>query len=277
MQSWERLARINKHPRDERIEFEELTHTYTIDGSRIGWISCTRFLDTFFGHFDADKVIAKMMNSSNWTSSQYFGKSAHEIKAGWEEKKISASSAGTRMHLDIERFYNAIPLGWNNDLKPIDTASGLRMLEQDGWAPQEGAEWKYFCSYHDKYGSQFIPYRTEWVVFDEEHHIAGSIDMVYLKSDGTLAIYDWKRVEELKTENKWQSGLGPLEHLPDTNYWHYSLQLNVYRYILQKHYGFIVSELALVILHPSNRSWRVVKISFMDEEIKDMLHQRLTG
>jgi len=148
------------------------------------------------------------------------------------------------------------------------------MTSEDAWAPKEGAEWDYFCDYQTQYGVKFQPYRTEWLVFDPEHKVAGSIDMVYLKPDGTLAIYDWKRIEEVKTENRFQSGLGPVSHLPDTNYWHYSLQLNVYRYILQKHYGFTVSELALVVLHPMNRSWRVVKINFMDDEVAAMMAAR---
>jgi hypothetical protein len=98
--------------------------------------------------------------------------------------------------------------------------------------------------------------------------------MLYMKPDGTLAIYDWKRSEEIKTENRFQSGLGPVAHLPDTNYWHYSLQLNVYRYMIQKHYGYTVSELALVILHPINSSWRVLKLNFMDEEVAGMMAAR---
>jgi hypothetical protein len=65
-----------------------------------------------------------------------------------------------------------------------------------------------------------------------------------------------------------------VDHLPDTNYWHYSLQLNVYRYILQKHYGFVVSELALVVLHPENSSWKVAKLNFMDEEVAGMMAAR---
>ena len=95
-----------------------------------------------------------------------------------------------------------------------------------------------------------------------------------MKPDGTLAIYDWKRAESIKDENKWQKGLGPINHLPDTNYWHYSLQLNVYRYIIQKYYGFTVSELALVILHPINPSYKVMKLNLMDEEVQDMMAAR---
>lgn len=269
---WQRLAVVNKHERDDRIQFEEETHTYTIDGVRKGWTSCTGFLHNFFGHFDADAVIAKMMSSSKWVESKYYGMTAEAIKKQWSDKGAASSAAGTRMHLDIEHYYNATPL-CASEIPSLE--EGLAALEKD-WAPNPGSEWNYFCNYERTYviPKGWKPWRTEWLVFDPEHKVAGSIDMIYMKPDGTLAIYDWKRIEELKTENRWQSGLGPVDHLPDTNYWHYSLQLNVYRYILQKHYGFIVSELALVVLHPENSSWKVAKLNFMDDEVAGMMAAR---
>jgi hypothetical protein len=269
---WQRLAVVNKHERDDRIQFEEETHTYTIDGVRKGWTSCTGFLHNFFGHFDADAVIAKMMSSSKWVESKYYGMTAEAIKKQWSDKGAASSAAGTRMHLDIEHYYNATPLCTS---PTPSLEEGLDALAKD-WIPNPGAEWNYFCDYQRTYviPKGWKPWRTEWLVFDGEHKVAGSIDMVYMKPDGTLAIYDWKRIEELKTENRWQSGLGPVDHLPDTNYWHYSLQLNVYRYILQKHYGFIVSELALVVLHPENSSWKVAKLNFMDDEVAGMMAAR---
>jgi len=274
--AWQRLAVVNAHPRDERIQFEEESHTYTIDGARAGWTSCTGFLHNFFGHFDADAVIAKMMSSSKWYESKYYGMTAEAIKKQWSDKGKASSEAGTRMHLDIEHFYNALPAAWaHSGPRAVDVPTGLTaMKEEDGWNAAAGAEWDYFKDYQTAYGSRFEPFRTEWLVFDEEHKVAGSIDMVYKKTDGTLAIYDWKRIEEVKTENRFQSGLGPVSHLPDTNYWHYSLQLNVYRYILQKHYGYTVSELALVVLHPNNRSWRVVRLNRMDDEVAGMMAAR---
>ena len=271
---WQRLAVINKHPRDDRIQFEEETHTYTIDGVKKGWTSCTGFLHNFFGHFDADAVIAKMMKSPKWFESKYFGLTAEQIKKQWSDKGAASSAAGTRMHLDIERFYNAMPALAVKDSYTME--DGFAGLAVDKWVPQAGAEWDYFCEYQRNYvlPKGFVPFRTEWLVFDPEHKVAGSIDMIYKKPDGTLAIYDWKRIEELKTENKFQSGLGPVAHLPDTNYWHYSLQLNVYRYMIQKHYGFVVSELALVVLHPGNAGWKVAKLNFMDDEVVDMMAAR---
>jgi hypothetical protein len=270
---WQRLAVINHHERDDHIQFEEETHIYTIDGVRKGWISCTGFLHAFFGHFDSDAVIAKMMAGPKWITSQYYGMTAEEIKKKWSDKGKASSEAGTRMHLDIERCYNAMPAAPGNTYRLEDGLAGLAI---DEWTPNPGAEWNYFCDYQRDYIQPlgWKPFRTEWIVFDKEHKVAGSIDMIYLKPDGTLAIYDWKRIEELKTENRWQSGLGPIDHLPDTNYWHYSLQLNVYRYILQKHYGVVVSELALVVLHPANTAWKVAKLNFMDEEVAGMMAAR---
>ena len=271
---WQRLAVINKHPRDDHIQFEEESHTYTIHGKREGWTSCTGFLHHFFTPFDADAIIAKMMKSSKWYESKYFGMTPEQIKKQWSDKGALASTAGTRMHLDIERFYNAMPAVEKCTYTFEDGIAGLVV---DEWVPNPGREWDYFCAYQKEYAAKhgFVPFRTEWLVFDEEHKVAGSIDMVYKKPDGTLAIYDWKRTEELKTENRFQSGLEPVSHLPDTNYWHYTLQLNVYRYILQKHYGVVVSELALVVLHPDNSGWRVSKLNFMDEEVADMMATRL--
>jgi ATP-dependent exoDNAse (exonuclease V) beta subunit len=261
--AWQRLAVVNKHERDDRILFDEETHSYTIDGTKKGWISTTQFIHGFFGKFDADEVIEKMMKGRNWNSSnKYWGMTPDQIKKMWDESRDEASSAGTRMHLDIEHYYNAEPVG---------------NLAGDGYDPLEGTEWKYFTNYEEKYRKVkgFEAFRTEWLVFNEEIKLAGSIDMVYKKPDGTLAIYDWKRSKEIKFENKYQSGLEPISHLPDTNYWHYSLQLNVYATVLEKFYGVSVTELALVVIHPNNKNYKVVMLNRLKDEVDSMFDYRM--
>lgn len=258
---WQRLAVLNKHPRDDRISFHEETHTYTIDGSKEGWVSCTGFLHGFFEEFDADAVISKMMTSKRWPQNKYYGMTVDEIKAQWDKNRDEASAAGTRMHLDIEHYYNAAPIG---------------NLAADEWEPNPGPEWDYFQAFERKWRipKGYEPLRTEWLVFKEDIKLAGSIDMVFQKPDGTLAIYDWKRAKEMKYENDWQSGKPPVDHLPDTNYWHYSLQLNVYRTVLEELYGATVSELALVVLHPDNSSFRVIMVNRMEDEVAAMFEAR---
>lgn len=258
---WQRLAVRNVHPRDERIAFDEASHTYAIDGSREGWISCTQFIHGFFEAFNPDAVITKMMASRKWKESKYYGMSAEQIKKQWSDSGTEASEAGTRMHLDIEHFNNAEPVG---------------NLAGDEWEPNPGPEWDYFMEYDRRWREKrgFMPFRTEWLVFKEDIKLAGSIDMLYLKPDGTLAIYDWKRAKEMRYENSYQSAKAPIDHLPDTNYWHYSLQLNIYRKIIEEYYGFKVSEMALVVLHPNNTSFRVIMLNHMDDEVDAMFEDR---
>ena len=55
----------------------------------------------------------------------------------------------------------------------------------------EQVEWEYFLQFVGDH-PELKPYRTEWMIYDEDLKLAGSIDMVYENADGTLSIYDWK-------------------------------------------------------------------------------------
>ena len=75
-------------------------------------------------------------------------------------------------------------------------------------------------------------YRTEWNVFHEEMKLSGSIDMLYKDTNnGEFYIYDWKRSKGIEFDSAFGKTAKTqcIKHVPDTNFWHYSLQLNVYR------------------------------------------------
>jgi hypothetical protein len=255
--AWQSLAYKNRHPRDLCIEFNEPTHRYTVNGTSEKWISCTGFLHMFFPHFDPDTTIKKMMNGRNWTNSKYYGMTAQEIKDKWSSSGKEASEAGTAMHLGIEQFHNAA-----EDI--IDPSV------------MDTKEWKYFQNYWRDCGDDLVPYRTEWEVWSEEHRLAGSIDMIYYrKSTNDYVIYDWKRSKDIKVDNQFESGYPPVNHLPNTNYWHYTLQLNVYKWFLETLYGLKVSDLYLIVLHPDNSNYRRLRLNILENEVKAMMDCRL--
>ena len=112
------------------------------------------------------------------------------------------------------------------------------------------------------------------MVYDSDNKLAGSIDMLFINENGNLEIYDWKRSKEVSKSNNWGkfSCHSQLEHLPDTNYWHYSLQLNIYKFILEKNYGKKVESMYLVVLHPDNKNGNYLrlKVSDLQKEIKNI-------
>lgn len=263
--AWQTLTKIHRHPRDAHISFDEPTHKYYVNGSCQGNISCTGFIHEFFGHFDAKATITKMRKGPKWATSKYYGKTDEEIINEWSANGKEASAAGTAMHLAIEQFMH----GAMDEIDP---------------AVKDTLEWKYFIKFWNECGHDLEPYRSEWEVFtdavepvngERKIKLCGSIDMVYRrKSDGKFVIYDWKRSKEIKSDNPFGSGLAPLEHLPDTNYWHYTMQLNVYKWILENYYGLEVADLYLVILHPDQPSYRRMRLNIMTDEVEDMIECR---
>ena len=255
-QPWQELSFTNKHPRDASIVFDEPTHVYTVNGTYKGWTSCTGFIHNCFPHFDADAIIKKMMSSPKWRQSKYYGKTAQEIKDGWNANGAAASSQGTAMHLAIEQFLHGHP----EIIEPPVLAT---------------PEWKYFTNFWRDVKEDLVPYRSEWEVWSEEYKLAGSIDMIfYRKSTDSYVIYDWKRSKEIKMENSWESGHAPVEHLPNTNYWHYTLQLNTYRWFLETYYGLKISDMYIVIFHPDNANYQRFRLNRLETEIDDMLAAR---
>jgi hypothetical protein len=247
------LAKLNPHERDSRIQFDEGPHIYYIDGSSDRYMSVTTFNHANFEHFDADLIIKNMMSSKKWPQNKYYGQTVDEIKALWDKNRDEAAQAGTNMHYDIECYYNKVDV------------------------VNESVEYEYFKHFLADF-PDLKPYRTEWTVFHEELKLAGSIDMVYEKPDGTLLIYDWKRCKEIVKTNafgKW-GNKECIEHLPDTNYWHYCLQLNTYKAILEQKYGKRVEDLYLICLHPENKNknYQRIKVVDLQEEVRALFELR---
>jgi ATP-dependent exoDNAse (exonuclease V) beta subunit len=258
------LALKNPHPRDETITFDEGPHVYTIrtvanDGQfkyDTGYTSTTTFVHSHFPKFNPDIAIRKMRGSRNWKKHECFGMTPKQIKKLWSDRGTSASTAGTKMHYDIECFYNDEPR-----LNDSVEYSYFQKFEADRLAP-------------GGFGEHLKPYRTEWVVYQEDLRLSGSIDMVFEAPDGTLQIYDWKRSKAIKKTNPWSSSMTEcIEHLPDSNYWHYALQLNIYKTILETKYGKKVTDLFLVCLHPNNAngSYQLIRVPILKQEMSDLL------
>jgi len=246
-----KLEQKNSHPRDKRIDFDEKNHIYSVDGMPYQ-ISVTGFIKSFFEEFDVDSVIQK--NYAKWQSdknSKYYGLSVEEIKNSWKKNAEDASSKGSKLHKDIEAFYNDIK--FHND----------------------SIEFNFFLNLNDRLKGKYRPYRTEWTIFDEEIKLAGSVDMCYTDEADNFYLFDWKRSKQIKKENHYRKGKHPLSHLDDANYWHYALQLNIYKYILEKNYIKVISSMYLVRLHSNQEDYEVISIPDLTAEVNLMLKERM--
>jgi ATP-dependent DNA helicase PIF1 len=248
------LSEKNKHPFDDRIKFQEEGHRYWIDNNDEDLVSSTTYIHEFFGEFNTEKVIKDILSSEKYKKPdcKYYKMTYDDIKNQWESNRKIASEAGTNMHADIEHFYNGLEVVNDSD------------------------EFKQFLSFYKDHQNLEI-YRTEWMIFCELLRITGSVDAIFKNEDGTLSIGDWKRSKQI-SYNSFGNKVGkfPFDNLEDCNYYHYSLQLNLYRIILEKFYGEKVKEMFLVVLHPDNKDGKYKKIVVdrMDKEANYLLDFR---
>jgi len=266
------LSNVYGVERDSLIKFYTRGHKYEIlsdKGSK--YTSVTTWNHSHFPKFDADKIIDNIFKSKSWgPAHKYWGQTAEQIKASWKANGDAVAGAGTNLHERIENFMN------NEKLKP---GYNLKDLYEDynNTLEDQQLEWNYFIKFVND-NAELKPYRTEWMIFHEDLKLAGSIDMVFENNDGTLSIYDWKRSKEITKVNNWnQYALNPLiSEMPDTNFWHYSLQLNTYKRILEEKYDKKVTKLCLVRLHPNveEKTYELLDVPILDKEMTSLFEER---
>ena len=168
------LKQVNHHVRDDFITFTEANHNYTIGDGKTKFISTTTFIHTLFAPFDADLVITNMMNGKKWSSSKYYGMTREEIKREWANKARQSSSDGTGLHQYVELFMNqssnlpecpeTLPIEYTHKelFEMYETTNKEQFSEI-----YNTREWEHFLQFVLNY-PDLKPYRTEWMIYDEE-------------------------------------------------------------------------------------------------------------
>lgn len=202
--------------------FKAENHKYeSIDpNEEIDWISVTKFISKFKQPFDAKTVAEK---SSKSKRSKWYGMSVEDILQAWDNESNRAIDQGNWYHNQRE-----------SDLLELSTISRYG-AELPIIRPITEGDVKY--APNQKLQQGLYP---EHFVYLKSVGICGQSDLVEV-ANGVVNITDYKTNKEIKKESykNWegvsQKMLGPVSHLDDCNFWHYSLQLSVYLYIILKH------------------------------------------
>ena len=270
------LSHRNAHPRDKHIQFFEEGHKYVIlTEPHVKYTSVTTWNHSHFPHFDADEVINNMMKGKGWKEGhKYWGLTPQQIKDQWNSNKDAVAGAGTNMHFEIECFNNDPRFNIAYSNKELYE---MYMADNKTCHDSTSLEWQYYINFIKDH-PHLKPYRTEWLVYNEDVKISGSIDMVYENPDGTLSIYDWKRAKNITRINNFNKFALSAQvcHLPDSNFWHYALQLNTYKAILEQKYDKTIKDLFLVRLHPDaeEKNYELIPLPDLKREIKELFSER---
>ena len=248
---------------DKLIHFNEEQHTYTVDGKG-EMLPVSSVVKKFFRGFNAvaiSNIICK-----------YNRIEAEKLREEWEHKAFISTEAGTFLHKMIDNYvkHGTEPLNMTCEIRKEDKYNNIDL------EVCVSKEWEYFKEFMHNVSP--IPFRTEWSIYDIEAKMAGTIDFLCRKQDGTYELYDWKRSSKISPNEKGRNkGINGLEHLYETQYTEHCLKQNLYRYMLQKNYGIKVSGMNLVLLHPDFTTYRILPVPIMDKEVQVIINYLKEG
>lgn len=205
--------------KDPQFIFEEESHSY-----HYNWVkydSVTSYIKRFKEEF----------NTNYWSKkkAQERGVDVSEILKEWKDKGDSANALGSDVHKWIEDFWTGNP----RDLNPDDDIGLVDRVNK-------------FMDLYEKRLKNLVPLTSELKIFSKRWRLAGTIDQPFLMWDEKqqkvlVLIGDWKTNKEFRHDEhpkgRYQRMLHPFSHLWANHLNEYSVQVSLYRLILEDEIG----------------------------------------
>lgn len=214
------------------ILFDDTVHSYISKTKDIKYSSVTGLVSSL-ETFDKISIANKQADE--------LGVLPSDILNTWEIKKEYASDLGSEVHKHIELYWqNKIYFG---DINIFNKWKDLGYDMQSDFI----LRCAYYNEYHKSLSNNFITLKNEFVIYDENYGIAGMIDLLcYEKSTSNIYIFDWKTSKEIKKENHYQKMNFPLAKYDNCNFIAYSLQLSMYKTILELNTSLKIKDMYLI-------------------------------
>lgn len=224
---------LDKNTNQKYISVTSLIHLYTHEFDENFWGSY-KALESILDNntfntikpllLKTKKFLMKYVYKFNIDEKDFL-KKKEEIIEGYHKKRDDSCERGTSIHAMFENsFYNKTKFNltkYGLDIKgTYDCKKNYYKLDlKDGIYPE------FLVSLKSK---------------DNLLAISGQIDLL-AKDDNDISLIDWKTSNSIdkksyydKSKNTNETMKYPLNNIMDSNYWHYSLQLSTYAYLLQQ-------------------------------------------
>ncbi len=221
----------------ETHEYKLLTHPDMV------FTSVTTYVEHFFEGFDSQKIATKLINNYP----KYAGYTVESLIAEWD----SAADYGTAVHNEIENWIK----------------NGIEPEEQKA---KNGKNW--LENYQLKSNIDIL---SEIIVYSTELKIAGTVDILAKDNNtGQYELIDWKTSKKIETVS-YGHKMGThdvTKKVMDCNFYHYALQLSLYRYLLEEYYDIRIHN--QLIGHIQDEGVNAIVAPYMKDEIVAMLAAR---
>jgi len=222
------------------LVFDPIAHSYKNEFTGEIYMSASAVLSKFKKPFDADAVAERVAKKRKCTVA--------EVKAEWKQANDFSKEYGTEIHAAIEQYNK---LG-TYDIKYVDLIQAYIDL--------------------DLIDSKRDTLLVEQQVYNHEHKIAGTADIIRIKDKGGFSVFDFKTNKKFNMYSQYNDYLlSPVEHLPSCEYSNYALQLSLYAYMYQGITGRKINQLGIIYYDREKVKFTHYPVNYMKHEIVAML------
>lgn len=237
------------------VKFYDEPHKYFINDTEL--VSVTTLIHKYQNDFDVDYW-------SEYKASQ-FNVTQDEIKRAWRFINKKGTLKGSLIHSYAENLFQNKIFEYPQDL--IYNTFGFDPIKTEYDITK-----KYVDNFYKDTFNKLIPIKTEIVLCDKEFNIGGMIDILfYNRKMNEFQIWDYKTNKDFKYENKKNNLLFDLSDLEDCDLEIYSLQLSLYKYIIEKNTSIKLGDSYLVWMSHNNDNYKIIKTIDRMEYINKIL------
>jgi len=241
------------------ITFYDEPHKYYVDGKEL--ISVTTLIHKYQEEFNEDYW-------SNYKSEQFF-LSQREVLRAWNFINKKGTIKGSAIHDYAENIFLNKEYEYPKQI----------ILNEFGFDPvinEYNITKKHVNKFYNDVHGKLIPIRTEMVVYDKESLIAGMLDMLFYNIKAReFQIWDWKSNKDFTFEMKSRHLLNELFTLEDCDMEVYSLQLELYKYIIEKVTGIKLGKSYIVWFSHNNDDYKVMETKDRKFYINTIVNKRI--
>jgi hypothetical protein len=208
-----------KYSEDKNVAFNDKSHVYFKKDKQL--LSVTTFINQFKNKFDSDYYSKKIALREN--------KTQDDVLFEWKEKAFRSTEIGTAIHKIFEDY----------------TFNNYSILNDDYVFEIPNIKEEYFLEYNNKKKTALLfiknffltqrlkPIYSEYIVYND--FLAGQIDSICVDKENNYYILDFKTNKEIGYNSYGKKMLNTFNFIDDCTYYHYCLQLSIYKSMAKIH------------------------------------------
>lgn len=248
------------------IKYYDKEHRY-FDGEE-EYISGTTFISLFKEKFDSDKQ-SKAYAKRN-------GMEQSDVLTNWGVKRDYAGRKGTYIHEFAENYWKnkVFDSYLDYDIELAKEHLGDEYIENEVDICK-----KQIIDFYNDAKENIIPIELELVVADKESKIAGMVDkLVWNEKVGEYQIWDYKTNKEINMNSKYNKRMKtPIQFIRECEFETYSIQLNLYKYIIEKNTDIKIGDMYLIWITAKNDKYTLIKCKDYQAVIEKMIKHYMDG